>query len=56
MGSYIGGITQFFGVLLKIELLSFSDKHEKFKEDQAKIHFILIKMKAATLVSFAVSS
>ncbi|CAB4425971.1 unnamed protein product [Rhizophagus irregularis] len=46
----IGVVTQFFEILHQ-ELLTFSNKYEKFKEDQAKIHFILIKKKAATLVS-----
>src|SRR5690349_14233430 len=50
MGFYIGVVTQFFEILHQ-ELLTFSNKYEKFKEDQAKIHFILIKKKAATLVS-----
>ncbi|PKY52505.1 hypothetical protein RhiirA4_470172 [Rhizophagus irregularis] len=50
MGFYIGVVTQFFEILHQ-ELLTFSNKYEKLKEDQAKIHFILIKKKAATLVS-----
>ncbi|CAG8542584.1 9944_t:CDS:2, partial [Rhizophagus irregularis] len=44
----LGVVTQFFEILHQ-ELLTFSNKYEKFKEDQAKIHFILIKKKAATL-------